>query len=145
MMLDDGRAIPEFTVAALRDRPLSIQGSGSHTRCFCYVSDLVRGMLQLGEDPAADGHVYNVGSDTEVTVSEIAGMIRDIVGPASEMVFGDPVPDDPQRRRPDLTAIRRDYGWEATTPLHKGLARTVEDIRARLAAQPGRQPVPALS
>ncbi len=143
MMLDDGRAIPEFTVAALRDRALTIQGSGSHTRCFCYVDDLVRGMLQLGEDPAADGHVYNVGSDNEVTVAEIAGMIRDTVGSASEMVFGDPVPDDPQRRRPDLTAIRRDYGWEATTSLEDGLARTVADIRSRLAGQRSSHPVPA--
>ncbi len=143
MMLDDGRAIPEFAVAALANGPLSIQGSGSQTRCFCYVSDLVRGMLLLGEDPVADGQVYNVGSDDEVTVAGIAGMIRDIVGSSSETVFGDPVPDDPRRRHPDLTAIRRDYGWEATTSLEVGLTRTIEDIRTRLNKQHTRHPIPA--
>jgi len=143
MMLDDGRAIPEFAVAALANEPLSIQGSGGQTRCFCYVSDLVRGMLLLGEDPVADGQVYNVGSDDEVTVAGIAGMIRDIVGSLSEMEFGDPVPDDPRRRRPDLTAIRRDYGWEATTSLEVGLTRTIEDIRTRLNKQHTRHPIPA--
>jgi len=142
MMLDDGRAIPEFAVAALANKPLSIQGTGAQTRCFCFVSDLVRGLLLLGEDPAADGHVYNVGSDNEVTVAGIAGMIRDIVGSSSEMVFDDPVPDDPQRRRPDLTAIRRDYGWEATTSQEDGLTRTIEDIRIRLHKQHTGHPIP---
>jgi nucleoside-diphosphate-sugar epimerase len=133
MALNDGRAIPAFAVAALTGQPMRVQGTGEHTRCFCYVDDLVGGLLAIGQNPDADGQVYNIGNDHEITVLELAETIRDIVGSTSEIVRVEAVPDDPTRRKPDLTAIRRDYGWEARTSLRDGLTATLSDIESRLA------------
>jgi nucleoside-diphosphate-sugar epimerase len=132
MALNDGRAIPAFAVAALTNEPMRIQGTGDHTRCFCFVDDLVRGLLAIGQNPDADGEVYNIGNDHEITVLELAETIRDIVGSSSELVREDEAADDPTRRKPDLTRIRRDYGWSATIDLREGLTRTLADIEQRL-------------
>jgi nucleoside-diphosphate-sugar epimerase len=132
MALNDGRAIPAFAVAALTNEPLRIQGTGEHTRCFCFVDDLVRGVLAIGQNPDADGEVYNIGNDHEITVLELAETIRDIVGSTSELVREDEAADDPTRRKPDLTRIRRDYGWSAGIDLREGLTRTLADIEERL-------------
>jgi nucleoside-diphosphate-sugar epimerase len=132
MALNDGRAIPAFAVAALTNRPLRIQGTGDHTRCFCYVSDMVRGLQAIGQDTDADGQVYNIGNDYEITVLELAETIRDIVGSTSAIVREEAAADDPTRRRPDLTAIRADYDWSATVALREGLTITLEDIEQRL-------------
>ncbi len=134
MMLDDGRAIPEFAVSALKGEPLHIQGSGNQTRSFCYVDDLVRGLLAVGQDPEADGAVYNLGSTGEYTVRELALMIREIAGSSSEIVYGDPVPDDPKRRKPNIDRITAAYGWAPRTSLRDGLVPTIADIAARLDA-----------
>ena len=132
MALNDGRAIPAFAVAALKNEPMRIQGTGDHTRCFCFVDDLIRGVLAIGQNPAADGEVYNIGNDHEITVMELAETIRDIVGSSSEIVREDAAADDPTRRKPDLTRIRTDYGWSAGTNLRDGLTRTLDDIAHRL-------------
>ncbi|HEU0163930.1 MAG TPA: NAD-dependent epimerase/dehydratase family protein [Thermomicrobiales bacterium] len=132
MMLDDGRAIPEFTVSALKGRPIRIQGSGEQTRSFCYVDDLVRGLLLVGQDPKADGQVYNLGSPGEFTVSELANLVKEISGSSSEIVYGDAVPDDPKRRKPNIDRIKAAYNWEPTTVLRDGLAPTIADIASRL-------------
>ena len=132
MMLDDGRAIPEFTVNALRGTPLYVQGSGDQTRSFCYVDDLVRGIIMLGQDPEADGQVYNLGNPGEFTIKELAEIIIELTGSQSAIVFGDPVPDDPQRRKPNIDRITAAYGWEPTTALREGLKATIVDIASRL-------------
>ncbi|MEJ7838134.1 MAG: NAD-dependent epimerase/dehydratase family protein [Thermomicrobiales bacterium] len=134
MALNDGRAIPAFAVAALTNQPMRIQGTGDHTRCFCFVDDLVRGLLQIGQHSAADGHVYNIGNDHEITVLELAETIRDIVGSTSPIVREAAAADDPTRRKPDLTEILRDYGWSAMIDLREGLTRTLDDIAHRLHA-----------
>lgn len=134
MALNDGRAIPAFAVSALTNQPMRIQGTGDHTRCFCYVDDLVRGLLQIGQHPEADGSVYNIGNDHEITVLELAETIRELVGSTSEIVREAAAADDPTRRKPDLTAIRRDYAWSAGVELRDGLTRTLADIEHRLRA-----------
>lgn len=134
MALNDGRAIPAFAVAALTNQPIRIQGTGDHTRCFCFVDDLVRGLLQIGQHAEADGHVYNIGDDHEITVLELAETIRDIVGSTSPIVREAAAADDPTRRKPDLTEIQRDYAWSATIDLREGLTRTLDDIAHRLRA-----------
>jgi len=136
MMLDDGRAIPEFTVSALKGKPLNIQGDGKQTRSFCYVDDLVRGLMAVGQDPDADGKVYNIGSPGEFTVGELATIIKELTGSDSEIVYGEPVPDDPRRRQPDISRITAAYGWQPTTDLRAGLQATIADIRTRLRAEP---------
>lgn len=132
MMLDDGRAIPEFTVNALRGTPLNIQGNGSQTRSFCYVDDLVRGIVQIGQDPSADGNVFNIGNPGEYTIRDLAEIIVELTGSSSPIAYGDPVPDDPQRRKPNIDRIAAAYGWRPETSLREGLARTIADIHARL-------------
>lgn len=134
MALNDGRAIPAFAVAALTNQPIRIQGTGEHTRCFCFVDDLIRGLLQIGQHPEADGSVYNIGNDHEITVLELAETIREIVGSSSDIVREAAAADDPTRRKPDLTAIHRDYSWSASVGLRDGLTRTLADIEHRLRA-----------
>ncbi len=132
MMLDDGRAIPAFTVAALAGKPIHIQGDGHQTRSFCYLDDTVEALTLIGQDAGADGQIFNVGSDDEITVLTLARTIRDLAGSRSEIVHGDAAVDDPRQRRPDLTKIQAAYGWSPRTTLQDGLTRTISDIAHRL-------------
>ena len=130
MRIDDGRVIPAFFSAAIRDEPLPISGSGEQTRSFCYVDDQVEGLLQL----LASDHVgpVNLGSDVEITVTRLAEEIQDVVGrhPGVKRL---PLPeDDPRRRRPDTTLARERLGWSAQVGLRDGLERTVDWFRTSL-------------
>jgi len=138
MALWDGRAIPEFIVAALRGEPIKIQGAGSQTRSFCFVSDLVEGLIAMGLDPAADGHIYNVGNPGEVSILQIAEAIRDHVGSSSELIFVPGAPDDPKRRCPDISKIQAAYSWTPRVGLAEGLRATIDDIASRLHDGAGR-------
>jgi nucleoside-diphosphate-sugar epimerase len=129
MRRDDGRAIPELVTAALEGRPLTVHGDGSQTRSFCYVSDLVGGLLLVALDPILDGEVFNIGNPAEVTIRELAERIRAIAGSDSPLHFTDRRPGDPERRRPDITKIRDRYGWEPTIGLEAGLAETIATLR----------------
>jgi nucleoside-diphosphate-sugar epimerase len=132
MRIDDGRAIPEMLTAALEGRPLIVHGDGSQTRSFCYVSDLVDGVLQVALDPGNDGELFNVGNPAEMTILELAEQIRRTVGSSSAIEFDDRRQGDPERRRPDITKIRQRYGWEPAVGLTEGLDAVAEDFRARL-------------
>jgi dTDP-glucose 4,6-dehydratase len=132
MALGDGRAVPAFAVAALNGEPIQIQGDGQQTRSFCYVDDLVDGLIAAGLDRTADGAVYNLGNPHEITILELAETIRSLSGSRSELRFGAPVPDDPHRRKPDIGKIRAAYGWEPRVSLESGLTRVVGDIARRL-------------
>jgi dTDP-glucose 4,6-dehydratase len=127
---EDGRVVSNFVVQALQNKPITIFGDGTQTRSFCYVSDEVAGILAL-----LDGEVsgpVNIGNDTEFTMLALAELIIDLTGSSSEVVF-EPLPEnDPAQRRPDLTVARRDLGWEPTTPLRDGLARTVPYFRSAI-------------
>ena len=124
---EDGRVVSNFVVQALQNKPISIYGDGTQTRSFCYVSDEVAGILAL-LDSDVSGPV-NVGNDTEFTMLDLAELVIELTGSSSEVVF-EPLPEnDPTQRRPDLTVARRDLGWEPTTGLRDGLARTIPYFR----------------
>ena len=122
MAVEDGRALPAFVTAALRDDPLVIFGDGSITRSFCYVDDTVRGIVNLLEK--GDGTPVNVGAPGEITILEFARMIVELAGSKSEIRFGDAMQDDPQRREPDIAKAKA-LGWQPEVPLRDGLQQTI--------------------
>ncbi len=120
----DGRAIPTFLRQALQDRPMTVFGDGSQTRSFCYVSDLVDGMIRLAE---SGYHTpVNIGNPDEFTLLELAQAVIGITGSRSEIVYEALPVDDPQVRRPDISLAREILGWEPQIDLREGLRRTIE-------------------
>jgi dTDP-glucose 4,6-dehydratase len=128
MRRGDGRAVPAFIQQALAGRPLTIHGDGSQTRSLCYVDDLIEGIYRLivSDEPGP----VNLGNPDEITIKELAEMIRDAVGSSSNLVNLDRPADDPERRCPDITRARRRLGWEPTVRIHDGLRLTIEWARA---------------
>jgi dTDP-glucose 4,6-dehydratase len=127
----DGRAIPTFIRQALLGEPITITGDGSQTRSICYVDDTVSGILAMARSDFA-GPV-NIGNPAELTMLELATMIRDLAGSGSEIEFIDRPADDPKVRRPDTSLAAQRLGWEAKVPAAEGLARTIEWFTAELA------------
>jgi UDP-glucuronate decarboxylase len=126
MSPDDGRIVSNFVVQALRGEPLTIYGSGEQTRSFCYVSDLVDGLVALMSVEPNPGRPVNLGNPGEFTVAELAEQVLALV-PGGGTVTHRPLPeDDPQRRRPDISRARLLLGWQPLVPLEEGLPRTVE-------------------
>jgi dTDP-glucose 4,6-dehydratase len=130
MRPDDGRVVSNFVTQALRGEPLTVYGDGSQTRSFCYVDDLVGGLLAL-LDSNCTGPV-NVGSEDERTMLEVAELVRDMCKSTSEVVFTELPSDDPVLRRPDLTRARTELGWQPATPFATGLTRTIEWFSGRI-------------
>jgi dTDP-glucose 4,6-dehydratase len=130
MRLDDGRVVPNFIGQALRREPITVYGDGSQTRSFCFVSDLVDGMVRLllsGEhDP------INVGNPAETTILTFAETINRLTGSPAGIEFRPLPKDDPKQRRPDLTRAREILGWAPQVELEEGLSRTIYDFEARL-------------
>jgi dTDP-glucose 4,6-dehydratase len=134
MALDDGRVVPAFLDRALNGEPLTIFGDGSQTRSFCYVDDLVEGLLRLSV--SEERFPVNLGNPTELTILEFAERIRHLFGANLEVV-SQPLPeDDPRKRRPDISKARRILGWEPRVGLDEGLRETVDYFR-RLQASAG--------
>ena len=131
MRLDDGRVVPNFIFQALRGEALTVYGDGSQTRSFCYVSDLVDGLLRLVE--SAEIGPINIGNDREMTVIDLARLIVSLTNSRSEVRFLPAPKDDPKVRRPDLTKARALLGYEPQVPPERGLARTIEWFGERLA------------
>lgn len=132
MRINDGRVIPAFISQALRGEPLTIFGDGTQTRSFCYVSDLIDGIFRLGQsDQSGPINVGNPG--TELTMIQIAHVIREATGSRSELTFVPlPTADDPKQRRPDITKARTLLGWEPHVPVEEGIPRTIEYFRRKL-------------
>jgi len=129
MLPDDGRVVSSFIVAALRGEPLTVFGDGSQTRSFCYVDDMVEGLIRLMDSPPEVTGPVNLGNPGEFTMVELAKKVLAQTGSHSP-VEHHPLPaDDPVRRCPDITRARELLGWEPTVPLDEGLARTVEYFR----------------
>jgi dTDP-glucose 4,6-dehydratase len=120
----DGRAIPTFMRQALTDRPITVFGTGSQTRSFCYVDDLIRGMIALAE--SGEHMPVNVGNPDEFTLLELAEAVLDVTGSSSEIVHEALPVDDPQVRRPDITRAKELLGWEPEVSLRDGLQRTLD-------------------
>jgi dTDP-glucose 4,6-dehydratase len=130
MRLKDGRAIPNFLLQALNGQPLTIYGDGSQTRSFCYVDDLVEGLVRLLHSSLHDP--VNIGNPEEWTVLRMAETIRDLIGSTVSIVHEALPEDDPKVRQPDIAIARQKLQWEPKTTIEHGLKQTLEDFRRRV-------------
>ncbi|CAG1012569.1 MAG: SDR family oxidoreductase [Anaerolinea sp.] len=136
MRLEDGRVVPNFVAQAIRQEPLTVYGDGEQTRSFCYVSDLVEGVLRLlmlprsGESP----NPTNIGNPNEMTILQFAHVVNAITDNPAGIVFKnqDRIQDDPQTRRPDISRARQLLNWEPQVSLHEGLERTIRYFEKRI-------------
>jgi dTDP-glucose 4,6-dehydratase len=134
MRPNDGRAIPTFVRQALAGEPLTVYGDGSQTRSFCYVDDLIRGIVPLAE--SGEHLPVNLGNPDERTLLELAEAIKRVTGARSEIVFEALPVDDPQQRRPDITRAQQLLGWQPEIPLEEGLSRLLAAHGRQAAASP---------
>ncbi|MDB6453736.1 UDP-glucuronic acid decarboxylase family protein [Falsirhodobacter sp. 20TX0035] len=125
MRADDGRIVSNMIVQALRGDPMTVYGDGRQTRSFCYVSDLVAGLIALMEVAEAPATAVNIGNPEEFEIRELAERVRDLVPTSSRLVFSALPQDDPKRRRPDISRARDWLGWEPKVSLAEGLPQTV--------------------
>jgi nucleoside-diphosphate-sugar epimerase len=132
MRLDDGRVVPNFIGQALRGEPLTIFGSGEQTRSFCYVSDLVEGILRALRTPGTKGEVINLGNATETTIRRFGEVVCTLMGVPLRVEDHPLPPDDPARRCPDLSKAKRLLDWEPVVSLEAGLQVTSEYFRNQL-------------
>lgn len=130
MALDDGRVVPAFLDQALSGEPLTIFGDGSQTRSFCYVSDLVDGLVRLGS--SEERFPVNLGNPAELTILEFAERIRGLMGSNRDVIFKPLPEDDPRKRRPDISKAKRVLGWEPKVVLEDGLRQTVEYFKRQM-------------
>ncbi len=130
MFENDGRVVSNFIVQALKGNPLTVYGDGSQTRSFCYVADLVEGMMRLmnGE------HIgpINIGNPGEYTILQLAETIQKMINPDTELAFKPLPQDDPKQRQPDITKAKNLLGWQPTINLEEGLKMTIEDFSSRI-------------
>ena len=125
MRPNDGRAVPTFIRQALKNKPLTVFGTGAQTRSFCYVDDLIRGLVLLAE--SGEHLPVNIGNPEERTLLELAELVQQLVGTSSEIVFEALPVDDPQIRQPDITKARQVLGWEPEIGIEEGLLRLLAD------------------
>jgi len=130
MLENDGRVVSNFISQALRGNPLTVYGDGSQTRSFCYVSDLVDGLIKLMNSDYV-GPV-NLGNPDEYTILQLAKTIQDMVNPTAKLSFKPLPEDDPRKRKPDITKAKTILNWQPTINLEEGLKLTIEDFRKRI-------------
>jgi UDP-glucuronate decarboxylase len=133
MFENDGRVVSNFIVQALQGTPLTVYGDGSQTRSFCYVADLVEGMMRLmnGEHMGP----INIGNPGEYTILQLAEAIQKMINPDAELSYKPLPQDDPKQRQPDITKAKNLLGWEPAINLQEGLKMTIEDFRSRMEAE----------
>jgi dTDP-glucose 4,6-dehydratase len=130
LQANDGRVISNFMMQALREEPLTIYGDGSQTRSFCFVSDLIEGIVRLSR---SDEHTpVNIGNPEEWTILECANEVKAVTGSKSEIVFHSLPQDDPTRRRPDIEKAKQLLGWQPKIKLREGLERSLSYFKSRL-------------
>jgi len=125
MQREDGRVVSHFIVGALRGEPLTVFGDGSQTRSFCFVDDLISGLMALMASPPSETGPINIGNPQEITIRELAEIVIRKTGSSSKLVMAPLPTDDPRRRRPDITLARERLQWEPRIPLEHGLDRTI--------------------
>ncbi len=130
MQLDDGRVVPAFMDQALRGEPMTVFGTGSQTRSFCYVDDMVDGLIRLAR--SEERYPVNLGNPLEMTILEFAEHIKTAAGITAPIVFRPLPEDDPKRRRPDISKAKRVLGWEPKVSLEDGLRDTLAYFRSKL-------------
>ena len=142
MLPNDGRVVSNFIVQALLGRDLTIYGDGEQTRSFCYVDDLIDGLVRLMGTPAETTGPINLGNPVEVSMRTLAEKVIALAGASSKLVSRPAPEDDPQRRKPDITRAQTTLGWGPTVALEDGLAKTIayfygllkdDSVRASLA------------
>ena len=131
MRVRDGRAVPAFMSQALRNEDVTIFGDGRQTRSFCYVSDLVDGIIRLLESDVNEP--VNIGNPHEMTIEQIAREILRLSGSSSRLVYRPLPEDDPKVRQPDITRARTLLGWEPKVPLEEGLKKTLGYFKEKIA------------
>jgi UDP-glucuronate decarboxylase len=133
MLENDGRVVSNFIAQSLQGKPLTVYGAGSQTRSFCYVTDLVDGLMKLMNGD----HIgpINLGNPEEYTILQLAERIRDIINPGREISFKPLPQDDPQQRKPDITKAQTLLNWQPTIALETGLAATIAEFRQRIQVQ----------
>jgi UDP-glucuronate decarboxylase len=132
MRPDDGRVIPTFVTQALRGDDLTIYGDGEQTRSFCYVDDLIEGLVSLMRAEDLEHDVYNIGRENERTIKELAQIVLEITDTNSEITY-EPLPeDDPSKRKPDISRAKSDLNWESEIPLSRGLKTTIEYFSSQI-------------
>jgi UDP-glucuronate decarboxylase len=139
---DDGRVVSNFIVQALKGQPISLYGDGQQTRSFCYVDDLIEGLVRLMATPDEFTGPVNLGNGSEFTIAELAQAIIELTGSRSRLVHKPLPADDPRQRRPDTTLAESALGWKARTPLRQGLQHTIAYFDALLAREPGAAQLP---
>jgi UDP-glucuronate decarboxylase len=128
MRVDDGRVVSNFITQALNGEPLSIYGVGSQTRSFCFVSDLVEGLIKLMNSPDEISGPLNLGNNSEITIDEFAQLINSLIPTSNGMVHFEPPSDDPVRRRPDISLAAELLDWSPVIDLVTGIKRTIESF-----------------
>lgn len=131
MLFNDGRVVSNFIVQALKNEPITIYGDGRQTRSFCYVDDLVSGMVAAMECQSFRGPV-NLGNPEELEIKQLAELIIELTGSRSKLVTKPLPADDPIRRKPDVGLAARELNWSAVTPVRDGLIKTISDFESRL-------------
>lgn len=130
---NDGRVVSNFIVQALKGEDITLYGDGSQTRSFCYVDDLVRGLISLMETPDSVTGPINIGNPGEFTIRQLAENVIDLTGSKSKLVFRPLPQDDPKQRQPDITKARDILKWEPSVELRDGLSKTIAYFDALLA------------
>jgi len=125
MLPHDGRVVSNFIVQALKGEDITIYGDGSQTRSFCYVDDLVDGLIAMMENTGTIGPV-NLGNPHEFTMEELAGLVKELTGSSSTLIWKDLPEDDPRQRQPDISFAKNTLQWEPAVPLREGLLKTIE-------------------
>ena len=133
MLEDDGRVVSNFIVQALRGEPLTLYGEGEQTRSFCYVSDLIEGLVRLMNTEGVHTPV-NLGNPGEFTIKQLAEEVQAICGTKTGFKYMPLPQDDPKQRQPNITRAQKLLRWNPTIPLHEGLERTVDDFRKRVSS-----------
>lgn len=132
MRADDGRAVSNFIVQALKDQPLTIYGKGRQTRSFCYIDDMVKGIFQAMKTKATKGEIFNLGSQDELSIVSLAEKIVEKVGQKKDFSYRHLPQDDPQQRQPDITKAMEILDWQPRVSLDDGLEKTIAHFRKTL-------------
>ncbi len=122
---NDGRVVSNFVVQALLNKDITVFGDGSHTRSFCYVDDLIAGLMKMMDSPSDVTGPINLGNPGEFSILEIARTVLDLTGSRSKIVHRPLPEDDPKQRRPDISEAHRVLGWRPTVPFKEGLKTTI--------------------
>ena len=129
MDIGDGRVVSNFIVQALKNEDITIYGDGSQTRSFCYVDDLIEGMVRLMNSRDGFTGPVNIGNPGEFTIKELAEIVIELTGSSSKLIYKELPQDDPTQRRPDITLAKKELDWEPTIQLKEGLMSTIEYFR----------------